>query len=250
MITFWLIVLGIAADAVSLQSRISDINNIGLIDPEHIQFATIRLTQFGGFAAAVSQKYVLTALLIFIYVIVEQRSSMRYTILDTSVDRIKFVALFFFVFTIVFALILLPNRYEALHAHIQNQVEIMTFDPDHLNDILSIQESLEEHDLRWVFLKIITGYGNILTASIVGACIVLYRLFFDKVHVKYILRLIIPNYIMERINRFGEGFSIDMNIKNEIAPIRNAPNQSRRHLASVRRLNLAARLKKKWTSVY
>jgi len=217
LLTLSMIVGGVAADAAALQSLSNEINTLQVDDVKHIQFAMIRLIGFGDFISEISQKYVLTTLLIFSYVIIEQRTSMKNTILDTSVERLKYFVWVALIFTLGFSLVILPNQYNAARIRIQDRVEEMTFISmtDHLTDVLSIQKSLEEHDLKWVFLNIVTGYGNLLTAAVVGIIVYLWRLFFVDVPVRYIIRLIIPRYILERMNRFGEGFSVDMDIKRD-----------------------------------
>lgn len=218
ILTFVMIVEGIISDADAVRLYAGQINGILLMDIEHIQYATIRLIEFGDLISEISQKYVLTTALIFLYVIIEQRSSMHNTILDTSVERLKYFVWAGLIFTVGFSLVVLPSQYDSIHMRIQNSIESMSYDliyPDHLGDVLSMQKTLEDHDLRWVFLKIVTGYGNILTAAIVGIGIVAWRLFFEKVPVKYILGLVVPKYIMNRLEKISEDFRVDMNIQND-----------------------------------
>ena len=218
ILTFVMIVEGIISDADAIRLYAGQINSILLADIEHIQYATIRLIEFGDLISEISQKYVLTTALIFLYVIIEQRSSMHNTILDTSVERLKYFVWAGLIFTVGFSLVVLPSQYDSIHMRIQNSIESMSYDliyPDHLGDVLSMQKTLEDHDLRWVFLKIVTGYGNILTAAIVGIGIVAWRLFFEKVPVKYILGLVVPKYIMNRLEKISEDFRVDMNIQND-----------------------------------
>ena len=64
-----------------------------------------------------------------------------------------------------------------------------------------------------------------MTDSIVGVCVLVWRSFFKEVKVKYIVRLIVPKYLTERIERIGEIFTLDMNIENEIVRIKNIHNE-------------------------
>lgn len=231
LLTLLMVIGGIAADIASLQSLSREISNIPLATVEDVQYAIIRLIEFGSLISVMSQKYVLATLFIFIYVIIEQRSSMRYTILDASVERLKYFVWGLLIFTVGFSLVVLPSTYETLHSRIQDYVRMMSVIPplpEHLNDVLSIQKSLEEHDLKWVFLKIVTSYGNILTASIVGVSVFVWKSLFKEVKVKYIVRLIVPKYLTERMERIGENFVIDMNIENEIGRIENAHDEDMR----------------------
>jgi ribosomal protein S18 acetylase RimI-like enzyme len=115
-------------------------------------------------------------------------------------------------------LIVLPYQYQELHSYIRNKVETLPVDviyAGHLSDVLSIQQSLGDHDLKWLMLQIVTGYGNLLTAAIIGLSVFLWRLFFDEVPVKYIVRLLVPKSITERLNQFMEGFEVDMDVKKD-----------------------------------
>jgi ribosomal protein S18 acetylase RimI-like enzyme len=218
LLVFMMIVGGITVDIERLQAHIAQIYNISIKEVADVQFAMIRLNQFGSFISSISQKYILTSVLTFIYVIIEQRSSMRNTILDSSVERLKYAVWTGMIFTIIFSLIVLPSQYQELHSYIQNKVEVLPVEsvyPGHLSDVLGIQQSLADHNLKWLMLQILTGYGNLLTAAIIALSVFLWKFFFDDVPVKYIVRLMVPKYIMEQFDQFTEGFDVDMDVKKD-----------------------------------
>lgn len=221
LLTFAMILGGLAEDIGQLQIYVTRIKSVPLLEIEDVQFALIHLREFARFVSSISQKYVLTTLLIFIYVVIEQRSSMRHTILDTSVERLKYAVWTGLLFTIGFALVVLPLQYDGAMNHIQDGLVRLTVDRDqlvadqHLGDVLSVQQFLEDHDLQWLMLQIVTGFGNLFTAAIIGLSVFVWRLFFDKVPVRYIVRLVVPKYIIERMNRLAEDFSIDINLKDD-----------------------------------
>lgn len=225
LLVFMMIVWGISIDIERLQVYRAHIYNISINEAADVQLAIIRLNQFGSFISSISQKYVLTSVLTFIYVIIEQRSSMRNTILDSSVERLKYAVWTGMIFTVIFSLVVLPSQYQELHSYLQNRVEALPFEsvyPDHLSDVLAIQQSLADHNLKWLMLQIVTGYGNLLTAAIIGLSVFLWKFFFDKVPVKHIVRLMVPKNIMEWFDQFTEGFDVDMDVKKDKArfPIR------------------------------
>jgi ribosomal protein S18 acetylase RimI-like enzyme len=218
LLVFMMIVGGIAVDIERLQAYITQIYNTSIKEVVDVQFALIRLNQFGNFISSISQKYILTSVLTFIYVIVEQRSSMRNTILDSSVERLKYAVWSGMIFTIIFSLMVLPSQYQELHSYIQNRAEALPLGsvyPDHLNDMLAIQQSLADHNLKWLMLQIVTGYGNLLTAAIIGFSVFLWKFFFDDVPVKYIVRLMVPKFVLERFDQFTEGFDVDMDVRKD-----------------------------------
>jgi len=221
VLTFMMVINSVVSDLSNLQSYSSSIDNIlrAMTDVEHVQYALVRLIGFGSLVSATSQKYILTTLLIFLYVIIEQRSSMRWTYLDNSVERLKYVVWVVLVFTIGLSIIVLPSQYQMFHSRLQKEVQKVSFDyvyPDHLSDVLSIQKSLDDHDLKWVFLEIVTGPGNLLTLAIVSLSVFVWQNYIKgKVPPRTLLRLIVPLYIADRIDRFAEGFSVDMHFENE-----------------------------------
>jgi hypothetical protein len=218
LLVFVMIVGGIGVDIERLQAYTAQIYAIPIKEVEDVQLAMIRLNEFGGFISTISQKYVLTSILTFMYVIIEQRSSMKRTILDSSIERLKYVVWSGMIFTLVFSLIVLPYQFQELHSYIRSHVETMPVDAmyaGHLNDILGLQQLLADHDLRWLILQILTGYGNLLTVAIIGFSYFLWRLFFEDVPVKQIVRLIVPKLITDQIDSFAQGFQIDMDFKKD-----------------------------------
>lgn len=218
LLVFMMIVSGIAVDIDRLQSYSTQIYSLSIKEVEDIQFAIIRLNAFGNFISSISQKYILTTVLTFIYVIIEQRSSMRTTILDSSIEWLKYGVWSGMIFTIIFSLMVLPSQYQELHSYIQNSAEALPLEsvyPDHLNDVLAIQQSLADHNLKWLMLQIVTGYGNLLTAAIIGFSVFLWKFFFDDVPVKYIVRLMVPKIILNRVDQFMEGFEVDMDVRKD-----------------------------------
>ncbi|MBK9209377.1 MAG: hypothetical protein IPL71_14165 [Anaerolineales bacterium] len=215
---FLLITHGVANDFVSVQHNVIGLQSLPINDIPSIQFSTMRLIQFGDFTSAISQKYILTVVLVFVYVVIEQRSSMHYTILDNSVERVKYFVWALLLFAVLFSMVYLPDQYMQIHERLRHQVEVMSFSdlyPDYLGTALSLQKTLEDHDAQWLYLSIITGYGNLITASVVATVVFFWKMLFDKAPPRVIARLFVPKPLMDGFERFGQGFSIDVNLEDE-----------------------------------
>jgi hypothetical protein len=219
LLTLGLILQSIFLDAQAFETLARNVTHLTAgSQVGALQLATAKLIQFGDWITLTSQKYTLTTLLIFIYAIIEQRSSMHVTIMESSVERTKLLIWAGLILTLSFSLIVMPWRYERLQLDIKQQLTIaVDQNPslDNVKDILGVHKNLEEHDLKWLLIIVVTGYGNLVTFVVAGLSFALWRLFFGNVPLRNFIRLIVPKIVIRQIDRFGEGFRIDMDVSRD-----------------------------------
>ncbi len=220
LLTLVLIVQNIGFDAQAFQKLTAAVTTLAASNQvDTLQLATARLVQFGDWITLTAQKYTLTTVLIFIYAVIEQRSSMHATIMESSVERTKLMIWAALILTLTFSLVVMPWQYEQLQLQIKQQLTVVVDQnpaPEIIRDVLSVHRNLEDHDLKWLLLNVITGYGNLLTLAVAALAFALWRLFFDKVPLRHFIRLIVPKIIIREIDRFGEDFRIDMDVTRDM----------------------------------
>ena len=82
-------------------------------------------------------------------------------------------------------------------------------DPETLGIMLDVQGHLEDHNLNWLMLEIITGYGNLVALAIVGSVLLLRRVLFRKLPVVEMIHLILPSLVCDGISRITDQFGVD-----------------------------------------
>lgn len=156
----------IISDIARLQSYTVQVDPASISDIKQVQMAVVYLNNLGDFISSVSQKYMLTSVLIFLYALVEQRSFMVNTVLDTSVEWLKYIVWIGLILTISFSFFILPYQYLEAQVDIRKGLEALQVDGGNSAEILSVQRTLRDYDLKWLMLQIVAGYGNLSTTSI------------------------------------------------------------------------------------
>ncbi|MBI4770870.1 MAG: hypothetical protein HY784_10795 [Chloroflexi bacterium] len=157
--------------------------------------------------ARVSQKYVIAALLLVFYVVAEQRTYMKETLWPDSVDRLKVLTWTVLTLTLGFGLIYLPARYAGVHGGVQQTLEKVVrglTGTDEASVLLGVQSYLETHDLKWLLVKVATGYGNLITLMLVGGGLLLRRVLFQNVPLIGMLRLVLPSFALRPLTQLME----------------------------------------------
>lgn len=218
LITFLMIILNISDDLQNVNFYVNHFSSLSLNTVEDLQYGIIRLIQFGSWILESSQKYILVSLLIFIYAIVEQRTSMHETIMEISVERMKLAIWVGLIFTIGFALVFLPLNYESMHSELRFSIEQLSLSspaPDSFGDILSAQISLKEHNLQWLLVKTLTGYGNLVVYFVLAFSLFVWRLYFAKFPLRLIIKLIVPKIIIKWVNNFLDILQVDIDLSKD-----------------------------------
>lgn len=217
LLALFMIVNSITIDLGYLNKSLSLLNGGPIIDLLGIQTAALRLVHFGAWISTVSQKYFITCVLAFIYVIVEQKSSMRFTILNSSIDRLKTAVWIGLILTIGFALVYLPANFERSHLMLNRVLEASLTQPlagaEDLSDLISLQQYLEDHDIRWLLVSIVTGYGNVVSFIIIGLAVFLWRTYLKDFPLQGLIQLALPEYLIKAVKNFSSEFWIDPRYK-------------------------------------
>jgi hypothetical protein len=190
-----------------LEHLIRSLNGSTLVD---IQVGLYKTVQFGRLVSFFSQKYIMVSIFAIAFVFIEQHSYMEKTQYLGNLNVLKYGIILIFLSTIAMSFGYLPMKYLSIHTTIQNLLETFvdhsyqtgTYDPALIESVLTIQDSLESYNLNWLFLKNITGYGNILTLSVIGGGLLVQRLFFQDIPFRKVFELLLPSDIME----FWDGF--------------------------------------------
>lgn len=217
--TLLIMVLNISDDLAYQDQIIKTIGSIKITTIQDLQLGIIQLNQFGYWIASVSQKYILTTLLFFAYLLFEQRSLLHSTILDSSVERLKLAGWILMFFAIGYSLIFLPIKYTQLHSgmleNINSLVSASVAEED-LGDILSSQSTLQDHDLQWLVLYSLTGFGNLVSYFIIAFAIFTWRAYFSKYPLRFVVQLLVPKIILNGLkNTFGD-VQVELDLNKDI----------------------------------
>lgn len=207
-------------DIRTLSELSNSVQSMHVTSIESIQLAALELNRFGRQISFYSQKYILAIILAIIFVVIEQHSYMEKTQFGVSMDIMKAGVLFMFIGILVVSLGYLPMIYRDVHFQIQialdNMVGTLSISEE-ITDTLTVlretQEHIESHDLRWLFLNMITGYGNIISLTVIGGSFLLRNVFFKEVPFRKMAQLMLPTFFMNAIdqvtNTFGFQYSAD-----------------------------------------
>lgn len=207
-------------DIRTLSELSNSVQSMHVTSIESIQLAALELNRFGRQISFYSQKYILAIILAIIFVVIEQHSYMEKTQFGVSMDIMKAGVLFMFIGILVVSLGYLPMIYRDVHFQIQialdNMVGTLSISEE-ITDTLTVlretQEHIESHDLRWLFLNMITGYGNIISLTVIGGSFLLRNVFFKEVPFRKMAKLMLPTFFMNVIdqvtNTFGFQHSAD-----------------------------------------
>jgi hypothetical protein len=179
-----------------------------------LQLGAVQLSELGRMVSFYSQKYLMVSVLAIVFVAVEHHSYMEKTQWLGNLDVMKLGVVVLFAGALVISLVQRPITYRTVHAGIQDaldqQVKTISTSDDRLEEgaiLRDTQEFLENHDINWVYVKTLTGYGNILTLIIVGGALLVQRLFFKDTWVRKFVDLMLPEFIVKAAakatNTFG-----------------------------------------------
>jgi hypothetical protein len=217
LFTIFTVALGIIEDVNFLKSPIQQVSAISSPSLKEFQMMTIALIDLGREMIVISQKYIISSLLTFVYLILEQRSNMRYTVRKTSIEWLKIAAWFGLFIALGFALIYQPRTYEVSHTNVQQ--ELLNFangqmSNEDLSYVIEIQQHLENHNVEWIVLSTLTGYGNILTLLFVGSSFLFWRAYLKDIPLASVLALLLPGRVNTILERVANNIKLDLNIEN------------------------------------
>ncbi|HRE25948.1 MAG TPA: hypothetical protein PK954_04890 [Anaerolineales bacterium] len=218
LVTLTAILLNIGLDLATLASAITRYQQAATGTVAQLQIVAIQVVEFGARVSAMSQKYVVTTLLLFAYVFLEQRSTMRETILESSVDRLKTGVWLGLLFTVGFSLVWMPWNFDQLHLGLRDRVSAFALtaaSAAEAADLIALQGYLEDHDLRWVMLSILTGYGNMVSLAAAASAVVLWRVYFGAAPIRTLLRIFLPRYAIGLGKWFVERFQLDLDVQRD-----------------------------------
>jgi hypothetical protein len=205
------VVEGAIADLGHLTASVQSLRAVAANDVAGLMRTSLALADFGRWISSASQKYLVVGILAFVYLIIEQQSSMESTQWLGNLDLLKVAVGFLFAAALLLGLIVLPTRYGVEHSRVQQLVDsrtLATAAPEDLDRLLEVQKYMDDHSLRWVFVETIAGYGNLLTLTSIGGFLLVQRLFFREIPVGYVARLILPSFVTKRIPAVGEVLGI------------------------------------------
>lgn len=215
LIAFFVLFLNIRIDLATLRAWDESIKAVDVSTISDLQYATVRLISFGSWISTAAQKYVIATLLTFIYVIFEQRSTLQTTILDSSIERMKVGAWAAVFFLILFALTVLPSRYGELHSGLVadlNTLTVSQLTEGELSTLVETQQHLELHNLRWLLIQTLTGFGNLLALGVAGIALLGWRTLFREVPLAVLVRLFVPEFVIRYATRIGKNLRLDFNL--------------------------------------
>ena len=168
---------------------------------EDVLQGALRLAGFGRWMAVGAQKYLVVSILLFVFLIVEQHSYMEGTQWLGNLDALKIAVGLIFLATIAVGLIILPMEYGRAFSIFQASIETRFAKETSMADLdrlLSLQQFLDNHDLNWVFLSILTGRGNLLALIFLGGIVLIKRVFFEELPWQHVANLMLPSFITKR----------------------------------------------------
>ena len=208
--------LVITVIAYSINRDMNELQNIllnleqtasSLIDLYSIQSASILLVEFGIWIMTVSQKYIFGTILLLIYAIIEQRSTMQLTINETAIEIFKSVIWLEFLLALGFSFFFLPSLYSKWYLSLRSILTtnlIQNSTPEVIGELINLQQHLNNHDTRWLFVGIISGYGNLITTILLTTILILWRAYFYDVPLSNLTSLILPKWLVSRLEKFSE----------------------------------------------
>lgn len=169
-----------------------------------IQFGLYKTIQYGRLISLFSQKYIMVSIIAFAFVVIEQQSYMEKTQYLGNLNILKWGIVIIFIAAIVMGFGYLPMKYLSIHNYLVSSLDSFMdgylqngmIDAGLTEAALNIQDSLDSYDLNWLFIKNITGYGNLLTLSVIGGGILIQRLFFKEFPLRKIFEYLLPESII------------------------------------------------------
>ena len=113
------------------------------------------------------------------------------------------------------SLVYLPMIYNDVHDQIQIRLDNLTGTlsaSEGITDTLTVlretQEHIESHDLRWLFLNTITGFGNIISLIVVGGILLIRNIFFKEIPFRRMAEYILPTFVIEAVDKAISTFGL------------------------------------------
>lgn len=195
-----------------LSTSVQSIHGTGL---ESIQLATLELNSFGRHISSFSQKYILVSILAFIFVFIEQHSYMENTQFLVSLNIMKIGVFLLLIGVLAVSLVYLPMIYNDVHDQIQIRLDNLMGTlsaSEGITDTLTVlretQEHIESHDLRWLFLNTITGFGNIISLIVVGGILLIRNIFFKEIPFRRMAEYILPTFVIKAVDKAISTFGL------------------------------------------
>lgn len=183
--------------------------------PDELQKTANGIFALGGEIAIDSQKYVIVSLLTFSYLMLLQLTNLRSNILEESIDRVKIVAWVVFLVAVGFSLVYAPTRYLGVHTQLRDAwVRLIELPEANQFEISYLLDQIEAHNLSWLMLKIVTGFGNVMALVIVGGALLLRKTVFKKTSVPQILYWLLPRYIFNPLSSTLHLLGLDFQLPN------------------------------------
>jgi hypothetical protein len=122
------------------------------------------------------------------------------------------------IFTLGFSLVYQPREYEVSHGNLQQQLLIFASgqaDSEDLGYLIDLQQYLEEHNVEWIVVNTLTGYGNILTLILVGTSLVFWRAYFKDIPLSAVLALLLPQKVKELLDKIADSIKLDLELEDD-----------------------------------
>lgn len=208
---------GISIDLQTIKTTSESLSNLGTINIANLQYGSFLLVDFGVWIASASQKYVLLSLMVFIFIVFEQRSILKEAVLKGAYNWHKIVVWIVLLTLLGFSLIYLPSLFQKQNINLQEKTRLLIEKHKYASDseqlyilenIVNVQKKLNDHDLSWLILKIFTGYGNLATMFIIGGIFLARRTLLKIIPQQMILELFIPSFIHEPFVKYMKDIGI------------------------------------------
>ena len=122
-------------------------------------------------------------------------------------------------FAIGYSLVFLPIKYTQLHSRLLSEIDGLVSAPlidEDLGDILSSQNDLQDHNLQWLVLYSLTGYGNLLSYFIIVFSLFTWKVYFSKYPMRFLINLLVPKAFLNGMkNLFGD-VTVEFDLNKDI----------------------------------
>ena len=209
---------GINADLLEVGKRIEMINNINIKDIADLNYGIVLLISLGKWISQESQKYTIIGLISLIYVLLEQRSNMRYTIHLETLDKIKIFVWAIFIAALLFGMFYVPINFQYVHdgldmnviplSNTYRQMDKAT-QMSQMQLLIQAQENLSEHNIDWLLLNIFTGYGNLAAIFLLVSSYLIRQVFFKDFPLSRVIELLLPSFLANRLRNIFIGLGVE-----------------------------------------
>lgn len=198
-------------DYRNLSDTASSLQKFEILTMQDAMQGAISIVAFGRRMVSASQKYLVVSILLFAFLIIEQHSYMETTQLLANLNVLKIGVGLFLLGTVIAGLVFVPTEYGRMFARFQLSLETRfasTISMDDLDRLLNLQQFLDDHDHRWLFLSILAGRGNLLGLVFLGGIVLIKRAFFQKKSWHRIAELLLPSFAIEWLKNAKKALGI------------------------------------------